>query len=174
MNFSVEQRNIFIDTSSDISKLDNDVLKAIAPKINQGAEILRDDVRDVIKKTQSAGRSYRRGKNKWHIASLPGYPPNYDTGKLWEGTYYKPVSGTLLSHLEAVVGSDPTRVGAEANYAWYLHAGTKKMHARPFFYRTILKRVKQEGFQKIINQIRFVVENSLRAKLVRPGRRRVV
>ena len=110
-----------------------------------------------------------------HIASVGGFPPNEDTGKLRQGTiHYPKARKTGRSLVESTISSDARRAGASVNYAIYLEDGTVRMKARPFFYSTILNTIFKAKFQKIIRQVQYRVENVLRGKVIRPGRRRVV
>jgi hypothetical protein len=70
--------------------------------------------------TSPAGRTYTRGGTT-HTASLPGYPPNIDTGKL----------------MNAIAIEKPGRfkrriTTGDTEYAPYLEFGTRKMASRPF------------------------------------------
>jgi len=81
------------------------------------------------------GRKYKRG-NKTHIASLPGKPPNIDTGLLINA-----ISGSANGYKEATVSVK--NLGGLADYALALEYGTSKMAARPYFWKNVskLKRV---------------------------------
>jgi hypothetical protein len=65
------------------------------------------------------GRTYKRGK-KVHVASRPGYPPNVDTGALWNS-----IQGRRLRTLVAA-----TVVNAE--HGVYMEYGTSQVAPRPF------------------------------------------
>ena len=172
MDFTVDIKGIFIENTAQIDEIESEILSKCANRINDGSDMLVKDIRNVLKKVQSKGRRYRRPFGRIHIASLPEFPPNLDTGRLHDGTRFKPAKKTSRSIIDSEIYSDPTVAGAKTNYAFYLQQGTVKMGARPFFYETIEKRAKMVKFKKIIIQIRSVVENVMRAKALRPGRRR--
>lgn len=76
----------------------------------------------------SRGRRYKRG-TVIHIASLPGYAPNIDTGKLMNGiSVRKPQSRQRIIHT------------GDTEYAAWLEFGTSKMAARPYM-RPMAKRL---------------------------------
>jgi HK97 gp10 family phage protein len=80
-----------------------------------------------------AGRLITEGavSGKHHVPSLPGEPPNEDTG-------------TLRTHIETTQPA-PLRVEVSSNapYAAYLEFGTSKMIERPYM-RPALARKKDE------------------------------
>lgn len=69
--------------------------------------------------TSPDGAEYQRG-GVTHVASMPGHPPNIDTGTLSRGMRARRV-GT--AHYEIVDGVE---------YGIYLELGTENMEARPF------------------------------------------
>lgn len=77
---------------------------------------------------------------KGHVASLPGEPPNNDTG-------------ILKSHIEAVQTA-PLRseVSSNAPHAVALEAGTSKMAARPYMGPATRKK-KKEIIAKVIEAV---------------------
>lgn len=176
MKFNVEVNGLFIDKSSDVSKIESHILKKIAVNMNEGSTILKKDISKVLGGYKSLGRLYRRPGGRIHVASLPGYPPNEDTGKLKLGVFFKRAKKTAQSVIESFIGVDPTRAGAKKDYAGYMEYGTRKIKPRPYFFDTIELSIRNEnkGVGKIIRQIRATVANVLRAKALRPGRRRII
>lgn len=82
----------------------------------------------------SRGRRYKRG-TVIHIASLPGYPPNVDTGKLMNAiAVRKPGESQRIIHT------------GDTEYAAWLEFGTSKMAARPFM-RPMAKRLSDSAAQ---------------------------
>ena len=73
-----------------------------------------------IQQHQSSGRIYKRNGVD-HSASLPGFPPNSDTGNLVRNIAFK----IDAEKLEGEVGSD-------IEYAKFLEFGTSKMEPRPW------------------------------------------
>jgi hypothetical protein len=70
--------------------------------------------------TGPAGRSYKRGKSRYHIASSPGNPPNSDTGAL-VGSIRQAAAGNLTYHIQS-----------SGDYGPLLEYGTSKMSPRKF------------------------------------------
>lgn len=71
--------------------------------------------------TSPAGRTYKRRGGRYHVASVAGYPPSIDTGKLMNAiTIRKP------GRRRRIISAGDTE------YAVYLEFGTSKMDARPF------------------------------------------
>ena len=179
MKFSVERAGVFVPIGSDIKNIDNEILNKLVRHINIGSKQLVLHIKDMIRKRQSLGRRYSRGGGKYHIASLPGYPPNDDTGKLRKGTYYKPaVKNTTQSVIESYIETNPMRAGAIDNYAVYLESGTKRMEKRPFFYTGIDKRIKDTtadiNILKMIRQVSATIQNVMSAHNRIKGKRRVI
>lgn len=90
--------------------------------------------------TSPPGRTYRRGRVA-HVASVAGYPPNIDTGKLMNALYvYKPKA------LTRVISTGDTE------YAAPLEFGTVKMAARPFMRPMAeeLRKIAPEVFDRLI------------------------
>jgi len=82
----------------------------------------------------SRGRRYKRG-SIIHVASLPGYAPNVDTGKLMNAiTVRKPGERQRIVHT------------GDTEYAAMLEYGTSKMEARPFM-RPMAKRLGDNAAQ---------------------------
>lgn len=77
-----------------------------------GGEIIRAEAAHLITEGAVSGKN--------HVPSLPGEPPNEDTG-------------TLRSHIEtAQVSPLQVEVSSNAPYAVALEAGTSKMTERPY------------------------------------------
>ncbi|MCC6614217.1 MAG: hypothetical protein IT320_12115 [Anaerolineae bacterium] len=90
--------------------------------------------------TSPPGRTYRRGRVA-HVASVAGYPPNIDTGKLMNALYiHKPKAMT-----RAISTGD-------TEYAAALEFGTVKMAARPFMRPMAeeLRKIAPEVFDRLI------------------------
>ena len=90
--------------------------------------------------TSPPGQTYRRGRVA-HVASVAGYPPNIDTGKLMNAIYiYKPRA------LQRMISTGDT------DYAAMLEFGTSKMAARPFMRPMVeeLRKIAPEVFDRLI------------------------
>ena len=168
MDLKIKAQNMFIVSNHDINRVSRLAQKKILERLREGSEIIKKDLQAVIKTQQSSGRVYRR-KGRFHTASKPGYPPNEDTGELRRSFY----SRKLPSKLEVRIGAFYGTGADKETYAEYLERGTKnkdgslRMAARPFFYNTILKRVRRASFQKRIKQILFIVKNDIEGQLLR-------
>lgn len=67
------------------TRIMDDIIRATPDEIDRlGRMAATEMVNDVVMSFNSgpSGRSYPRGKNRVHIASQPGHPPNVDTGTL--------------------------------------------------------------------------------------------
>lgn len=70
--------------------------------------------------TSPPGRTYQRGKNRTHVASVEGFPPNIDMGTLINSIRQEPTG-----RLERTISD-----GVE--YGIWLEDGTERMGPRPF------------------------------------------
>ena len=173
-DFSVVQENIFIDSDVQVNRLQADLVQKIARLMNEASHSITENIKDEIKRPQGPpGRAYKR-KGRVHIASSEKWPPRYDTGKLYRGTYYTPAKTTGPDALQSEMGSNPMRAGAKTDYAVYLVTGTRKMKPRPYFYRIIAERVGETEFREMVRDIRSAVRQNLLAYTARPGKRVIV
>jgi HK97 gp10 family phage protein len=87
-------------------------IKRVGQALYWGAQQIQAEAQHLITEGSVSGKN--------HVPSLPGEPPNNDTG-------------VLKSHIEAVQTA-PLRAEASSNapYAVPLEAGTSKMAARPY------------------------------------------
>jgi len=83
---------------------------------------------------------YKRGKNV-HWSSVPGEPPNVDTGILRNSIDYE-----IIKDRNGVFG----RVGTNQRYGLWLEKGTDKMAARPYLKSAVSKNVGK--LRKILTQ----------------------
>ena len=100
-----------------------------------------------------------------HTASLPGFPPNQDTGNLARSV-----------KLRGSLRQDNLELVADIKYGIFLEAGTEHIRPRPFFYDTILKRIKTKSFQNRMNQVTDAIYNEMTGKqgLLKKGKWTVV
>lgn len=70
--------------------------------------------------TSPGGRVYKRGRGRFHTASIAGHPPNVDTGTL-RASIRQERSGKL-----------ERTVFTGVEYAKHLEEGTPRIRARPF------------------------------------------
>jgi HK97 gp10 family phage protein len=88
------------------------VVENVGRALFAGGEIIRAEAAHLITEGAVSGKN--------HVPSLPGEPPNEDTG-------------TLRSHIEtAQIGPLQVEVSSNAPYAVALEAGTSKMAERPY------------------------------------------
>lgn len=99
------------------------LLRELPGKVDDAVQVVaRHGEQDVKRSfgTSPAGATYRHGGVE-HVASVGGYPPNVDTGKL---------RGAIHSYREGpavwVISTGDTE------YAPYLEFGTRSMDPRPF------------------------------------------
>ena len=179
-DFTVIQRGLFIDRDLDVNRIQSDLKVKVAKNMNILSGSLVKSIQLAIKtRSGPPGRAYKRKGGRVHIASSPGFPAQYDTGKLSRGTYFSPAKGSGTDALESHIGSNPVRAGAKVNYAVFLVTGTRRMEARPFFFKIIEQVIKTnetmpggtKGFTDFLEDIRFAIENNLR---VRPGTRTII
>lgn len=88
------------------------VVERVGRALFAGAEIIRAEAAHLITEGAVSGKN--------HVPSLPGQPPNEDTG-------------VLRTHIEtAQTGPLRAEVSSNAPYAVALEIGTSKMAARPY------------------------------------------
>lgn len=90
--------------------------------MHKAAAMVERDVKRSFPKV-GAGRVYKKGKGKIHIASMPGGVPAIDTGMLRASIQNK-VKVRGLN----VIGE----VGSDMPYSLYLEIGTRTMAKRPY------------------------------------------
>lgn len=88
--------------------------------VSRTAQAIRSDAVRSIQQVTSRGRVYELySPRRTHTASLPGFPPNTDTGRL---------AGSIRVDQQRLYAD----VGSDLEYALYLEYGTTGMGARPF------------------------------------------
>lgn len=88
------------------------LVREVGAALFAGGELIRAEAAHLITEGAVSGKS--------HVPSLPGQPPNEDTG-------------TLRTHIEtAQVAPLRVEVSSNARYAVALEAGTSKMAERPY------------------------------------------
>jgi HK97 gp10 family phage protein len=88
------------------------VVESVGRALFAGGEMIRAEAAHLITEGAVSGKN--------HVPSLPGQPPNEDTG-------------TLRSHIEtAQIAPLQVEVSSNAPYAVALEAGTSKMSERPY------------------------------------------
>ena len=129
-----------------------------------------------LKAKQSLGKQYLsgRGDGSLHTASLPGFPPNEDTGNLRK-SFVKNKS-VKTGFLEFFMGyKNP---GSE--YAPRLEYGSQKIddvemnvkrrgivRPRPFFYSTIQEVITGPEHKKRVEQIFYIFKNEFESNLLK-------
>lgn len=84
------------------------------------AHQMQGDIRQSMIDSPATGKTYDRGKGRYHVASSPGNPPRPDTGTLINTIRVRPVG---FLHYEIVDGVE---------YGIELEEGTTKKAPRPF------------------------------------------
>lgn len=79
MRFDLDTRGFERDLTR-LGNLQDDFLNAIGESFMTEATLLMG--------TSPPGREYKRGAERVHVASQPGYPPNVDTGNLQSSLSY--------------------------------------------------------------------------------------
>ena len=155
---------VFTSNPLKIKQASNLARDRIMARMLQKTNVIKKDIQTVIKTEQSRGRRYysRNPFKKFHVASLPGFPPNEDTGHLRQGVMIKSALKSKVPFIELSVSPK----NELRDYAPYLEFGTKSMEPRPFFYTTIEKAVKSPLFQKAIRQVQFAIKNDLQGRLL--------
>ena len=155
----ITAHGLFITSPGEVAQLSKSAYKKISGRIEGEMGGVRDRIRKRLALPwKSRGRQYpsrRPGSRKMHTASLPGYPPNLDTGTLRRSVR---VTGSLKRgdlRVEAAV------LPPLVDYAVFLEQGTKRMAPRPFFYQTIDRLLKQKKFQKAILNVGYAIKNDL-------------
>jgi len=106
--------------------------------LNKAAEDTRTEAVKSINAHQSSGNVYQRGTIR-HTASLPGSPPNTDTGNL-----VKNITKTEIK------GGYETGSRKDAPYGLYLEYGTRKIRPRPWLAPAYNKAI--EGLKESIKR----------------------
>lgn len=96
---------------------------AIGRFVRKGAAYIEGELKSSMAQAKT-GRSYKRGKDKVHIASAPGESPAVDSGNLTGS-----IQQVFPSTLEA-------KIGTNVEYAVLLESGTTRMAARPLWEAT--------------------------------------
>lgn len=99
-------------------KMINETPRDIERFLDMESELMTNNIK-LSFNTSPPGRTYQRG-HVYHIASLPGFPPNVDTGALRASMWWQR-KGRFVRWIMA--GTD---------YAEHLEYGTTKMAPRPF------------------------------------------
>ena len=107
-----------------LKELNQQSLDKIHFRLVEGANRLRNNLINRMRRTPKTGRRYKRGK-KWHIASSPGNAPAVDRGGL--------IRNIIMNE-----GWDFVQVKADTPYAMALEKGAtykdgRTMLPRPFF-----------------------------------------
>lgn len=96
---------------------------AISRFVRKSALYIEGELKSSIAEPKS-GRSYKRGKDKTHVASAPGESPASDSSN-----YIGSIQTIIESSLEA-------KVGTNVEYAVYLEEGTATIEQRPLWEQT--------------------------------------
>jgi HK97 gp10 family phage protein len=111
--------------------LDKEARQRVNRAVNVSAIEFHRDVVKTIRKPTGRYRQYKRGKTaiskgkkRIHYSSMPGSPPNSDSGNLVKNTRITRRPTLRRSWAHVVSG---------AKYASWLEDGTRKMKARPFW-----------------------------------------
>ena len=154
----ITAHGLFLTSSAEVDRLTTRAFRQISSRIDGEMHKMRDRIRKQLHPPKSKGRQYpsrRPGSRKMHTASLPGYPPNMDTGILRQSIR---VTGSLKrgdKALEAAV------LPPLVDYAMVLEHGSKHIEPRPFFYVTIDKMLKTGRFQKVMRAVSSAILNDL-------------
>lgn len=142
---------------SSIKDIDRLEKKRIYKKVKEETLRIQFLIRKSIHDTQSRGLPRRHKlypQKKIHYPSLPGFPPNWETGKLARSikalTQIK--KGTILTKLD---------------YASFLEHGTKIIKPRPYFFSTIEKHFNSSQFNKSLKQLQIAIKNSIERRFLK-------
>lgn len=115
------------DLDFEVKKIVRGIEKTAISQADGGLRILRNAALEVLGK-DGTGRSYKRGKKAFHVASAPGEPPAPDYGNLrknWK--QQKEIMGGVGAGLLRIV----LKMKSRMEYFKYLEGGTRKMAQRP-------------------------------------------
>ena len=155
MEIKISANSIFMQPPHRIKKSVYVTQRAVIKKMASEMVYVKSLLSKVIKKRQSSGRTYpsRKGDGSIHIASLPGFPPNEDTGNLRRSIYIK----------KDYIGLS-VKLGIDIKYAEYLEFGSGNIAERPYFFKTINdKYFKSAGYKKALFQITHIIKNGIEA-----------
>lgn len=116
------------DLDFEVKKIVRGIEKTAISQADGGLRILRNAALEVLGK-DGTGRSYKRGKKAFHVASAPGEPPAPDYGNLrknWK--QQKEIMGGVGAGLLRIV----LKMKSRMEYASYQDKGTRFISPRPF------------------------------------------
>lgn len=120
-------------------QLTEKTIREVGAALFAGGELIRAEAAHLITEGAVSG--------KYHVPSLPGEPPNEDTG-------------TLRTHIEtAQVAPLRVEVSSNAPYAVPLEAGTSKMGARPYM-GPATRRKRKEVVQLVTQAVNRATKSS--------------
>lgn len=115
---------IRITVDNEVPELMDKVQAAVSRFVRKGILHIEGEVKSSIAEPKS-GRSYKRGKDKTHVASAPGESPASDSSN-----YIGSIQPLFESSLEA-------KVGTPLEYPVYLEDGTDTIEKRPLWEKTV-------------------------------------
>ena len=162
MDLKVTANGIFMTDVATMSRLSARTKREVRGMIKKQMGIIQANMRGKLFPWRSHGRQYpsRRARGGIHTASLPGYPPNQDTGKLRKGINVVKKDPDNLLLVSRVPPPNP-------DYGIYLEFGSNvggKLQPRPFFYKTIQETVRSRAFKFAIRQVGYAIRNELEAQ----------
>lgn len=122
-----------------LQTLDSKTVREVGSALFAGGEVIRAEAAHLITEGAVSGKN--------HVPSLPGEPPNEDTG-------------TLRTHIETTqVGPLKVEVSSNAPYAAALEFGTAKMSERPY-----MRPATRSKRQEVIGLVRSAVNRATKGQ----------
>ena len=164
----IRAKSLFLVSNHDINRISERAMMRLSGALKNETEVITEQIAQKIKEQQSKGRAYPSRKNpgQFHFASLPGYPPNEDTGRLRRGIYTKKQgAGNALNFVFGI----RARGEDGQDYASRLEYGdpARRLEPRPFFSSTVLERIRSAGFKKRFNQVHYLIKNEIQGLMVK-------
>lgn len=164
MKIEVRETKTMFLTPRDVSVFERKFLEKVGKKMDESVDTIHKSISRKLQSKQSLGRTYKsgRGDGSLHTASLPGFPPNEDTGNLRRGFWQKKKIAAGI--LNMMFGIRPAP-GYQEDYAVDLEFGNKarRIEPRPFFHSTIQEVIKSAKHQKAVYQIGWIFNNEAEA-----------
>ena len=176
MKIEIFENEVLYVTPHSLDSFSKKFIKKVSTKIEESVDLIDGIIAKKLKAKQSLGKQYPsgRGDGSLHTASLPGFPPNEDTGTLRK-SFVKNKS-VKTGFLEFFIGYKKPA----SEYAPRLEYGSQeiddvemnvkrrgKVRPRPFFYTSIKEVIEGPIHQKNINDIFFIIKNEFETNLLK-------
>ena len=151
---SVFQLKVKIDLSNKRNvwkRLSGEATERISKRMVVKSREWRKTIRDSIQKSSGQYRLYWSPiKKRGHWSAPPGLPPNTHTGALKRSIK---VDKSMITAQGSRIVFPIEQDSGEAHYGYFLEKGTRKMKARPFFFKPLLEDTKSADFRRIQKDI---------------------